>query len=114
MAQDFAKAFYASAAWIKCRSGFMASKHYICERCEGIAEICHHKIYLTPANIHDPDITLNWERLEALCQTCHNIEHMSKGGVCAEGLTFDESGDLITIGSGTARHPPAKGKGADR
>lgn len=95
MAQEFAKSFYKSAAWVKCRNGYMASKHYICERCGGLAEICHHKVYITPKNIHDPSITLSWSNLEALCQTCHNQEHMSSGGICAEGLAFDESGNLV-------------------
>lgn len=95
MAQDYAKAFYNSAAWRKCSKGYMTSKHYICERCGGLAEICHHKEHITPQNIHDRRITLSWSNLEAVCQTCHNIEHMSSGGVCAEGLAFDEDGNLV-------------------
>ena len=95
MAQDYAKDFYKSAAWIKCRNGYMASKHYICERCGGLAEICHHKVYISPQNIHDPSITLNWANLEALCRTCHQHEHYVDGEICAEGLTFDENGQLV-------------------
>ncbi|KSU86562.1 HNH endonuclease [Priestia veravalensis] len=93
MAKDYAKAFYTSKEWIKCRTGFMQSKNYICERCGGVANICHHKTYITPENIHDPNITLNWRNLEACCQACHNLEHHS-GGICADGLVFDSNGNL--------------------
>jgi len=94
MAKDYAKAFYNSKAWIACKNGYMQSQHYICERCGDIATVCHHKIHLTPENIHDPYITLNWERLEAVCITCHNLEHNSKG-IIREGLAFDSQGNLV-------------------
>ncbi len=94
MAQDYAAAFYKSNEWIKCRDSFMNSKHYICERCGGLAKICHHKTYITPQNINDPNITLNWDNLEALCQDCHTREHL-RAEVCAEGLSFNSKGELI-------------------
>lgn len=72
----------------------MKSKHYICERCGDVASICHHKTYITPENIHDPNVTLNWDNLESLCQTCHTQEHRSHG-IVAEGLAFDANGNLI-------------------
>ena len=40
-----------------------------------LAKVVHHRTYLTPKNINDPSITLNWDNLEALCQDCHNKEH---------------------------------------
>ncbi|MEC2868909.1 HNH endonuclease [Bacillus bombysepticus] len=94
MAKDYAKSFYNSATWRKCKDGFMQSKHYLCERCGDIAVICHHKRYITPQNINNPNITLNWDNLEALCQTCHNQEHHSSE-ICANGLAFDSKGNLI-------------------
>lgn len=94
MAHDYAKSFYTSSKWIACRTGFMQSKHYICERCGGMATICHHKEYITPGNIHNPNITLNWDNLESLCQTCHNLEH-HKGNITRNGLAFDANGNLI-------------------
>ncbi|MDP4153275.1 MAG: AAA family ATPase [Bacillota bacterium] len=96
MAREFAIGLYKSKKWEKCRDSFMSSKNYICERCGDIAVICHHKKYITPENINDPNITLNWNNLEALCRTCHAAEHMSMGA-CAPGLTFDESGNLVKI-----------------
>ncbi|MCM8900605.1 HNH endonuclease [Caldicoprobacter algeriensis] len=94
MAQEWARGFYNSKAWEKCRLAFLQSKFFICERCGGAATIAHHKTRLTPENIHDPNITLNWDNLEALCQDCHNKEHSAKLPV-AEGLMFDENGDLV-------------------
>lgn len=35
----------------------------------------HHKKHLTPKNINDPEITLNWDNLELLCLDCHRKEH---------------------------------------
>jgi hypothetical protein len=54
----------------------------------------HHRIWLTPENINDPNVSLNHENLELLCQDCHNKEHHETEPV-AEGLRFDENGDLI-------------------
>jgi len=72
----------------------MQSKNYTCERCGQLATIAHHKIFITPANISDPMITLNWDNLMALCIEDHNKIH-SNGGPCVEGLRFDEDGNLI-------------------
>ena len=85
--------FYKSSAWIKCRNGFMKSKNYICERCGKPAYIVHHKKHITPKNINDPNITLNWDNLQALCLECHNFVHRTSA--TADGVSFDENGDLI-------------------
>ena len=75
----FADPFYSSRVWERCRKGY-AKKVVWCERCakRGLTvpgvEV-HHKIRLTPENIHDPSITLNWENLELLCEACHREEH---------------------------------------
>ena len=96
--QPWARWFYKSAAWRRCRDAYYKARFGLCERCGGPGKIVHHRIYLTPQNIHDPDVTLNWENLELLCQTCHNAEHASYG-VTAEGLAFDENGDLVEVGN---------------
>ena len=75
----------------------MASQYYICERCGGMARIVHHIKYITPQNIHDPNITLSWDNLQALCIDCHNAEHMSSGGACAEGLRFNSKGEIVPM-----------------
>ena len=96
MAKDWAKKFYSSKAWQDGREGYIKSKFGICERCERPGDIVHHKEYLTPGNINNPDITLNWDNLELLCQDCHNKEHHgSDEGTVREGLMFNEYGELI-------------------
>lgn len=96
MAKDYAKGFYSSKEWIRTQAAYMASRNYVCERCGMPARIVHHKVYISPANIGDPNITLNWNNLEALCQNCHNQEHMRTAAV-AEGLSFNSSGELVKI-----------------
>ena len=96
MAKDWAIDFYNSKAWEDCRLAFMRSKFFICERCGGAATIAHHITYLTPKNINDPNVTLNWSNLESLCQDCHNKEHQSKYSATREDVMFDENGDLIS------------------
>lgn len=58
------------------------------------AKIVHHKIWLTPKNIHEQSITLCWDNLEALCQDCHNKEHHAKN-VRAKRYAFTADGELI-------------------
>ena len=95
--KEWAKKFYESTAWKKTRDSVMAECNYVCNRCKnkyGPAEIVHHKIWLTPQNINDVNITLNKDNLEPLCRTCHAKEHEGVGAT-AKGLMFDENGELI-------------------
>ena len=76
--------FYTSWKWRTCRTSFAKSKGNLCERClkRGIIEAgskdrpleVHHKIPLTPDNVTDPKVALNWENLELLCKSCHDEE----------------------------------------
>ena len=93
VAREFAKWFYNSAAWRRCRNAFFRARFGLCERCGKPGLIVHHKKLLTPENINDPTVTLNWDNLELLCQDCHNREH--GGASTAEGVAFDQSGDVI-------------------
>ena len=92
--KPWARRFYKSKAWKECRRAYFISQHGLCERCGGPGKIVHHKVWLTPDNINDPAVSLNWGNLELLCQTCHNEEHHAKEPV-ATGLRFDEEGNLI-------------------
>lgn len=94
--REGAKRFYKSKAWIKCRDGYMQSQHFICERCGGLATICHHKTWLDEEKYSQHEYSLNWDNLEALCHTCHNQEHFSSG-IVSDGLSFDSKGNLIKI-----------------
>lgn len=103
MAKDFAKAFYKSKEWKDCRLAFIGERMVIdggmCERCKRrLGYIVHHKELLTPANIHDPDVTLSHDMLEYLCKACHDDEHyreMHGKDPEEERYSFDEDGDLI-------------------
>jgi 5-methylcytosine-specific restriction endonuclease McrA len=91
--KEWNKTFYQSRAWRECRESYLILQNYICERCGEIAKIVHHKIYLTPINIHDPYITLAHDNLEAVCQDCHNIEH--HGQYKPSRYAFDSAGNII-------------------
>ena len=75
MSKEFAKKFYKSTAWIKCRNAYFNSKFGICELCGKPGEEVHHKKILTAENINDADVTLNWDNLQLLCRSCHNAIH---------------------------------------
>lgn len=95
--KEYARSFYKSAAWRKCRSSYFSFRHGLCERCLGPGKIVHHKEYITPENINDPNITLNFNNLELLCQDCHNREHHEKYSPVVEGVMFDEEGNLVEV-----------------
>ena len=78
--KEFAKGFYTSMPWINTRRAYFKARGGLCERClaKGLAvpaQVVHHKIHLTPENINDPNVTLNWDNLECLCKSCHTEEH---------------------------------------
>lgn len=77
MAKEWAKSFYNSKAWKRCRASYIAQRVLIdggtCEECkECPGYILHHKTTLTPANIGDPDIALNHCNLQYVCKECHD------------------------------------------
>ena len=89
MAKAYARKFYSSKAWQDCRNEYMKQAHYLCENClrRGIyrpAEIVHHKIELDPITIERPEISLNFNNLEAVCRECHSLYHETSGGRFAE------------------------------
>jgi hypothetical protein len=108
LAHDFAKAFYRSKQWQKCRNGFFKSKGGLCEAClaKGLAvpgEIVHHIVELTPENINDPNVTLSWDNLRLVCRECHALEHGAKMG---RRYLIDENGNVISKGVFTERGAP--------
>ncbi len=94
MAKDYSKAVYAGARWHQTKEAYLASVNFICERCGAVAKIVHHRTYINPNNVTDPNILYDWANLEALCQTCHNQEHHSCGNT-RQGLKFDSAGNLV-------------------
>lgn len=78
--QPYAEEFYGSPAWKRCREAYKKKAGGLCEQClsRGLynpAEMVHHKIHITPENITDPKIVLNFDNLEALCRDCHAKMH---------------------------------------
>lgn len=78
--KEFAKGFYKSAAWKRCRAAYAKAAGGLCERClsKGLynpGEIVHHKTELTPDNINNPAIALSWDNLELVCRNCHAELH---------------------------------------
>lgn len=92
--KEWAEWFYKSTEWQKTRKAYMLFRHNLCERCGEPAKIVHHKKTITRANVHDPNITLNWDNFEALCQDCHNKEHHAAKKNTKRYL-FDENGNVI-------------------
>lgn len=95
--QEGAGQFYGSMSWKKCRRNYL-SLHPICERCNKLgiirsAEIVHHKIYLDSSSYSKPEISLNFDNLEALCFNCHQAEHYGRKE-CRDELYFDADGNL--------------------
>ena len=97
MARDFAQSFYNSKLWRDTQKIYKQSKFGVCERCGQPHErmIVHHKEYLTPENITDPNITLNFDNLELVCEPCHNKEHFRKYSPVREDVTFNARGELV-------------------
>lgn len=97
MAKIWAKKLYNSVAWKNCRASYIAKVFGLCEGkdCGKPGYIVDHIIELTPENINDVDITLNHNNLQYLCLECHNTKTFARYSNTAEGLMFDEQGNLI-------------------
>ena len=105
LARDFAEKFYNSKEWLKCRAAYLASVNGLCEKCFRAALIVHHKKPLNEDNINDPQITLSFDNLQALCLDCHNEVHgyKNKEKSIQDGYAFTADGDIIAIPPGS--HP---------
>lgn len=91
--KEFATTFYSSTAWKNTRKAYAKSKGNLCELClkQGVynpCEIVHHRIEITPDNISDPGVTLNWDNLQCVCRECHAKVHGKK----VSRFTIDELG----------------------
>lgn len=101
MAKDYAKSFYKSRRWQKCRKNYIAYRISVdggtCEIChKEQGYIVHHKRYITESNIKDPDITLNPTNLQYVCKECHDkLEGHGVGKKKPLLVLFDENGQPI-------------------
>lgn len=101
VAKEFAKTFYNSKQWRRCREAYIAMRRSIdggmCESChETTGYIVHHKIELTPDNITNPDISLNFDNLKYDCHICHNKEGKENKIKNLVNYCFDDRGELIS------------------
>lgn len=94
--KPYAEWFYNSTSWRALRNAYAKSAKHLCEDClaKGLTEagvIVHHINPITPDNIHDTSVTLNWDNLVLLCRSCHEKRHR---GVELR-YSFDENGNVI-------------------
>lgn len=103
MAKEFSKKFYKSSAWLNCRASYISERVNIdggmCEHCKKeLGYIVHHIEELTPFNINNPEVTLNFNNLEYVCKKCHdNVHNWGRGkkSFTRKGLRFNKDGELI-------------------
>lgn len=96
MAKEYSKAFYNSNSWRKLRRYVCESRNWTCEECGSYGDQVHHIIEINPDNINNPEITLNENNLQLLCESCHNKKRRIFSDVNEE-LFFDANGDLHSI-----------------
>lgn len=80
MSREFARQFYNSKAWQRCRSAYRKSVGGLCELClqEGRYEpgiIVHHINHVTPDTITDEKILFDEKNLQLVCRDCHAKLH---------------------------------------
>ena len=105
MAKEWAKPFYNSKAWKQCRKSYIQKRTLIdgglCEICHKLPiYIVHHKNILTPANINDPDVTLNHCMLQGVCKECHDREEghfFDSLNIPKLNCSFDENGNPVDL-----------------
>lgn len=119
MAREFSKKFYDSNAWKEARD-YIVKKYYgLCAECGKPGEEVHHKIFLTPLNINNPDIALGEDNLVLLCRECHFDKHrktnplssnFKKYKITNNGYYFDKDGNLKSCKVYIVYGSPASGK----
>lgn len=103
MAKAWAKPFYRSVRWKKCRQAYFNSQYGICEWCGRPGRIVDHIVELTPNNINNQSIATDWTNLQVLCMDCHNKKTFAQKNKTQHNLkvVFDEEGNPVGI-------PPSK------
>lgn len=102
MAKEFAKPFYNSRQWRKCRTAYIKHRKSIdgglCETCrDRTGYIVHHKTELNPDNINDPDIALGFSNLKYDCHICHQKENSGEEVAGLVEYEFGPEGELLVL-----------------
>lgn len=76
--------FYCSKPWRDLSYTLKIKANGKCNRCnQSLLDfsklIGHHKIELTEQNVDDPNVSLNYDNIEVICNLCHNKEHRRFG-----------------------------------
>lgn len=108
MAKEFAKPFYNSKQWKKCRASFIAYRQSIdgglCQMCKDeLGYIVDHKEELTPDNITNSDIALNHNNFQYLCLNCHNKKTFAED--IKVNYYFDNQGQLQQLTNKSSTPP---------
>lgn len=79
--KEFARKFLKSKKWERCRQGYISERRAIdggeCEVChKKPGYIVHHITPLTPTNIQDERVSLNYDNLRYECKDCHDREEV--------------------------------------
>ena len=100
--------FYHSRAWEKVRNLVIDRSHGLCEDCADRGEytpvdVVHHETPLNEENVNDPSVSLNPDRLRALCDACHTAAHKRlgvgalNGNYCEPRVGFDADGNVVRL-----------------
>lgn len=97
--KEYAVGFYKSKAWKDTRAAYAKSRRGLCELClsAGVYRagvIVHHRTPITPDNIGDTGVTLDWSNLQLLCRDCHAAAHDGK----QRRYKLDDMGRVIFTG----------------
>ena len=67
----------------------------VCREAQGF--IVHHVVHLTPENIDDPAVSLNWENLQYVCKDCHDQfeGHGLRRNTAPALVRFDANGNPV-------------------
>lgn len=95
--KEYAEKFYKSVAWKQCRAAYAKSKGGLCEVCLARGrivpgEIVHHKIHISPKNINDLNVILDWNNLQLVCRECHAEAHRHDGKENPQRYEVDKFG----------------------
>lgn len=75
--------FYGTQAWRRLRQAVLERDHYWCQVCRRRwANTVHHIIPIEER----PDLALDMDNCQGICQICHNQQHPEKGG--SEGVAW--------------------------
>ena len=121
MAQDWARAFYASGAWVRCRESFAAMRRAadggVCQDCgRSLGEIAHHwPVPLTAENIGDPAVAPNHDnlRVQGVSRSVPGARRFQAGGA-AVGVRRQRGRDRCRRGGGAPLFAAQRGRRPDR